>query len=184
MFDEVAPLLDRFGERACVVLDGGEFGQWARAILRLRPPQHLVNEPSGAIGFSVPFALAARLARPEATVIAIAGDGAFGFHAMEIETAARCRLPFLAIVGNDAAWGTERHLQVARYGADRAVATDLTPARYDRLAKALGGYGAHVERQVELGPALERALAAVAAGQPAVVNVQIQSVPSPAGGPP
>jgi acetolactate synthase-1/2/3 large subunit len=64
------------------------------------------------------------------------------------------------------------------------VATDLLPARYDQLATALGGHGEHVERPYELQSALERALAAVAFGKPALVDVRIQSVPSPAGAPP
>jgi acetolactate synthase-1/2/3 large subunit len=185
VFDALAERIDAIGwDRTCLVVDGGEFGQWARARLRGRPPLHLVAEPSGAIGFAVPMALAAKLARPEATVVAIAGDGAFGFSALELETAVRCRVPFLTLVGVDGAWGTERHLQVARYGPDRAVATDLTFARYDLLASGLGAHGEHVDHPAQLRPALERALAAVAAGRPALVDVRIASGPSPAGAPP
>ena len=172
----------RGGQAVCLVVDGGEFGQWARARLRPAAPGDLVNEPSGAIGYALPFAVAARLARPEATTVAIAGDGAFGFYALELETAARCAAPVLAVVGNDAAWGTERHLQTRRYGPGREVATALLPARYDALAAALGGHGEHVEALSALRPALERALAAVAAGRPAVVDVRLRSVPSPAAG--
>jgi acetolactate synthase-1/2/3 large subunit len=176
------------GREACLVIDGGEFGQWGRARLaerlRRKGPRHLVNEPSGAIGYAVPFALAAKLARPQATVVAIAGDGAFGFYAPEIETAARLGLGLVVLVGNDGRWGTEYHLQRARYGEDRVVAMDMLPARYDRLAEALGGVGELVEREDTLGPALERALAAADAGRPAVVNARIRSAPSPAGAPP
>jgi acetolactate synthase-1/2/3 large subunit len=172
----------RRGRDVCLVVDGGEFGQWARARLRPAPPGDLVNEPSGAIGYALPFAVAAALARPAATVVALAGDGAFGFYALELETAARCAAAVLVVVGNDAAWGTERHLQTRRYGPDRAVATDLLPARYDVLATALGGHGEHVEALDAVRPALERALDAVAAGRPAVVDVRLRSVPSPAAG--
>lgn len=172
----------RSAEGVCLVVDGGEFGQWARARLRPAPPRDLVNEPSGAIGYALPFAIAAQLARPAATVIAVAGDGAFGFHALELETAARCGAPVLALIGNDGAWGTERHLQIKRYGPGRAVATDLLPARYDGVAAALGGHGERVEHERELRPALARALAAVANGRPAVVDVRLLSVPSAAAG--
>lgn len=172
----------RGAEGVCLVVDGGEFGQWARARLRPAPPRDLVNEPSGAIGYALPFAVAAKLARPAATVIAVAGDGAFGFHALELETAARCGAPLLVVVGNDGAWGTERHLQIRRYGPGRAIATDLLPARYDGVATALGGHGERVEHESELRPALARALAAVATGRPAVVDVRLRSVPSPASG--
>jgi acetolactate synthase-1/2/3 large subunit len=93
-------------------------------------------------------------------------------------------LPVLVIVGTDGAWGTERHLQASRYGHDRTVATDLSLARYDLLAAGLGGHGEHVERPDQLRPALARALAAVDGGQPALLNVRIQSLSSPAGQPP
>jgi acetolactate synthase-1/2/3 large subunit len=181
--DEIAALVERIGWAGITLtIDGGDFGQWVRARLRPPPARHLVAEPLGSIGFSLPFALAARLARPQPVAVAVAGDGAFGFHALELETAARVRAPFLTIVGNDGAWGTERHLQLNRFG--RAVATDLLPVRYDLLAAALGGYGERVERLDRLGPAFERALAAVRGGRPAVVDVRLRSVPSPSGEPP
>ena len=141
-----------------------------------------MNEPSGAIGYAVPFAIAARLARPQATVVALAGDGALGFHALELETAGRCGAPVLVVVGNDAAWGTERHLQLRRYGPGRDVATALSAARYSAVVAGLGGHGEQVEEGAGLRPALERALAAVAAGRPALVDVRLRSVPSPAAG--
>ena len=182
VLDGLASLVAK--QDVCFVLDGGEFGQWGRARLRPSPPHHLVNEPSGAIGFALPFAIASKLARPDAMVVALTGDGAFGFHAVELETAARLGVPVLVVVGNDAKWGTERHLQHARYGPDRGVATDLLPARYDLLAAALGCHGEYVERQEEIKPAFQRAAAALAGGRPAVVNARIRSVPSPAGAPP
>ena len=175
-------LAPRDPQSLCLVVDGGEFGQWARARLRPAPPRDLVNEPSGAIGYAVPFAIAARLARPQATVVALAGDGALGFHALELETAGRCGAPVLVVVGNDAAWGTERHLQLRRYGPGRDVATALSAARYSAVVAGLGGHGEHVEEGAGLRPALERALAAVAAGRPALVDVRLRSVPSPAAG--
>jgi acetolactate synthase-1/2/3 large subunit len=168
--------------RLCLVLDGGEFGQWARARLRPAAPRDLVNEPSGAIGYALPFAVAAKLARPAATVVALAGDGAFGLYAMELETAVRCGAPVLVVVGNDAAWGTERHLQLRRYGPGRDVATTLSGARYAAVAAGLGAHAERVEDAAGLAPALDRALRALADGRPAVVEVVLRSVPSPASG--
>ena len=74
------------------------------------------------------------------------------------------------MIGNDGAWGEIRIPQVGIYGADGEVATRLAPSRYDRLTEAFGGHGEHVERPGELAPALERALAA---GEPAIVNVML-----------
>jgi acetolactate synthase I/II/III large subunit len=159
---------------ATLVVDGGEFGQWAQAGLEAR--ERLINGPSGSIGSAMPMAIAARLARPEAPVFALLGDGTFGFHALEIDTALRYGLPFVAVVGNDARWNAEHQLQLKHYGAERAVACSLLATRYDRVAEALGGHGEHVERASELTGALERA---VASGKPAVVNVMIDGVAAP-----
>jgi acetolactate synthase I/II/III large subunit len=167
----VQPWLDR---GATLIVDGGEFGQWAQAGLEAR--ERLINGPSGSIGSAMPMAIAARLARPGAPVVALLGDGTFGFHALEIDTALRYGLPFVVVVGNDARWNAEHQLQLKHYGAERTVACSLLPTRYDRVAEALGGHGEHVERAAELPAALERA---VASNKPAVVNVVIDGVAAP-----
>ena len=157
------------------VSDGGEFGQWAQAVVSA--PSRVINGPSGAIGGGVPFALAARTARPGATVFLTIGDGSFGYHAMEIDTAVRCGLPFVAVVGNDAAWNAEYQIQLREYGEDRLYGCELLPTRYDLLAESLGGHGEHVTHASQLRPALQRA---AASGKPACVNVHIQRAAAPA----
>jgi acetolactate synthase-1/2/3 large subunit len=169
----VQRILDRSRD-AVLVADGGEFGQWAQACAAA--PTRLINGPGGSIGSAIPFALAARLARPDATVIAMLGDGTFGFHLAEIDTAARARLPFLAVIGNDACWNAEHQIQLRAYGHDRAHGCELLPTRYDQAVTALGGHGEHVARAADLMPALERALGAK---QPACVNVMIERAPAP-----
>ena len=156
------------------IADGGEFGQWVQA--GISGPLRLVNGPGGAIGAGIPFALGARLAYPGSVIVTHVGDGAFGFHAMEFDTAVRYGLPFVAVVGNDAAWNAERQIQLRDFGEDRVSGTDLLPARYDRMAESLGGYGEHVTSAGELRPAIERA---VASGRPACVNVALARVPAP-----
>ena len=156
------------------VSDGGEFGQWAQAVVAA--PSRVINGPSGAIGGGVPFALGAKAARPGSTVFLATGDGSFGYHAMEIDTAVRCGLPFVAVVGNDAAWNAEYQIQLRDYGEDRLYGCELLPTRYDLLAQALGGHGEHVTHEAQLRPALERA---AASGRPACVNIEIQRAAAP-----
>ncbi len=156
------------------VSDGGEFGQWGQALLSAG--NRVINGPSGSIGGSLPFALAARLAFPNARVLATLGDGTFGFHAMEFDTAVRHNLPLVAVIGNDACWNAENQLQIRLYGADRRIACDLLPTRYDQLAQALGGHGEFVTRAEELPAALQRAFAS---GKPACVNVMTQPIAAP-----
>jgi len=166
-------LVDRSPDTVLVV-DGGEFGQWAQACVGA--PTRIINGVGGSIGSGIPFALAARVARPGAPVVALLGDGTFGFHLAEFDTAVRERLPFVAIVGNDACWNAEHQIQLRTYGRDRAHGCELLPARYDQAVVALGGHGECVTRAAELPAALERA---AASGKPACVNVMIERLPAP-----
>ena len=160
---------------AIFISDGGEFGQWAQACIDA--PTRLINGQGGSIGSAIPFALAAKRARPGATVIALTGDGACGFHLLELETAARAGLPAVIVVGNDACWNAEHQIQLRTYGKARAHGCELAPTRYDRVATALGAHGESVTRAGDLPAALARALVA---GKPALVNVMIQRLAAPA----
>lgn len=159
---------------AVLVIDGGEFGQWAQACVTA--PTRIINGVAGSIGSAIPFALAARIARPAAPVVAMLGDGTFGFHLAEFDTAARERLPFVAVVGNDACWNAEHQIQLRAYGRERAHGCELLPARYDLAVAALGAHGECVTRAADLPAALERA---AASGKPACVNVMIERVAAP-----
>ena len=157
-----------------LVVDGGEFGQWSQACVEA--PCRLINGPAGSIGSAIPFAIAAKRARPNATVIAMLGDGTFGFHMAEFDTALRHGLPFIAVIGNDACWNAEHQIQLNSYGPARAIGCELLPTRYDLAVAGLGGLGELVTRGSDLSAALERALAA---DKPACLNVMVARLPAP-----
>jgi acetolactate synthase-1/2/3 large subunit len=157
-----------------LICDGGEFAQWGQAMLR--NDRRMINGVAGSIGSSLPMAAGARVVERNAPVVAVLGDGTFGFHMSEIETAVRLGLPYVAIVGTDARWNAEYNLQVRDYGPNRTFGCELNPTRYDLVATALGGHGELVETAAALPGAIERSLAS---GKPAVVNVMIESIPSP-----
>ncbi len=156
------------------ISDGGEWGQWAQACITA--PTRIINGPAGSIGTSIPFALAASLARPGARVVTVLGDGTAGFHIMEYDTAVRYDIPFVAVLGNDAAWNAEFQIQLREYGDQRLVGCELLPSRYDRVVEALGGHGEHVTSIGGLTPALERA---GASERPALLNAMIGRDPAP-----
>ena len=159
-----------------IALDGGEFCQWMRLGLAAAPNRVMWNSRFGAIGGSVAEAVGMSVARG-GPALAISGDGALGYHPFEFETAVREHAPVIAIVGNDARWAAEWHMQIERHGAQAGYGTMLTPAAY---ANAMGGLGAlafEVSTSAGLRDALERALAANA---PACINVMTNSVRSPA----
>ncbi|MCZ0811721.1 thiamine pyrophosphate-binding protein [Roseovarius sp. EGI FJ00037] len=171
-----AALAARSPAETVAICDGGEFGQWAQAILR--PDARVINGPSGAIGGGLPYALGARAARPQATIVAMMGDGTVGFHLPEFETAMRESLPFVVVIGNDRRWNAEHQIQLRNYGAERLIGCDLSGARYDLAAAGLGAHGEYVTLPEDLAPALERAFAS---GKPACVNVEITGLPAPSG---
>ena len=158
-----------------LICDGGEFAQWGQSVLPV-VPRRMINGVGGSIGSSLPMACASRVVEPRAPVFVVLGDGTFGFHMAEFETAVRCSLPFVAVVGTDARWNAEYNLQVRDYGPNRTFGCDLLPTRYDLVVAALGGHGELVQSADELPGAIERALAS---GKPACINVMIESIPAP-----
>jgi acetolactate synthase-1/2/3 large subunit len=159
---------------AVLIADGGEIGQWAQACLSA--PHRLINGVGGSIGAALPFALGARFAESEAPVLAVMGDGTFGFHAMELDTAMTHELPFIAVVGNDARWNAEYQIQLREFGANRARGCEMRPLRYDLIASAFGAHGEHVTESTALAPAVERAKSS---GLPAVIDAAIEGLAAP-----
>ena len=158
-----------------VSYDGGDFCHFGRAYSpALSPKTWWYLPPLGMLGQALPTAIAAKAAYPERRVFMFTGDGAFGFNAMEYDTAVRHNLPIIGIMGNDSAWGIDRQIQVEVYG--KPVATDLLPSRYDQVVRGLGGHGELIEHPDELDSAIERA---IRLDRPALLNVRVQNAISP-----
>jgi acetolactate synthase-1/2/3 large subunit len=166
-----------FPREAICILDGGNTNVWAHYLNRTYAPRSFLwAADSGQLGTGLPYAIGAKLARPDLPVYAICGDGAFGLNLQELETAARlnlsqtlCRGPLVVIVANDSQWGMIKGAQMAAYDA-RYIGVDFCDVRYDQVARAMGCYGERVEEPQGIIPALERA---AASGKPAVVDVVI-----------
>lgn len=165
VYGELQRVLDR---DAVLVNDGGDFVSYAGKLLdSYEPGLWLDPGPYGCLGTGLGYALAARVAHPDRQVVALLGDGAFGFGGLDVDSLVRHHLPVVMVVGNNGIWGLEKHPMQMIYGYDAAC--DLQPAtRYDDVVTALGGAGETVERPEDLGPALGRALAS---GVPYLVNV-------------
>jgi acetolactate synthase-1/2/3 large subunit len=159
--------MDARGDDAIVVADGGDFLSFAR--VGLEAPTYLDPGPLGCIGVGTPFGIGAALARPDRTVVVATGDGAFGFNAMEIDTAARHRVPILVVVANNGAWQIEVNDQRQSWG--RVVGTTLQFADHAAMARA---FGFHAERVTDAA-ALPAALARALANRPALVDVVVRT---------
>ena len=128
------------------------------------------HSPAGCLGWGVGAALGAKLARPDRTVIATVGDGAYIF---SVPTAAHmvsatCDLPILIVIFNNGCWGAVRRTTAGLLPKGWAAKmgsfplSDLTPSpAYEKIVEAHGGYGERVERPEQVRPALQRALGAV-----------------------
>lgn len=161
----LAALQEAIGETAIAIIDGGDFLSFAR--VGLSAPMMLDPGPFGCIGVGVPYGIAASLAFPDRPVVVATGDGAFGFNAIEIDTAVRHKAPVLIIVANNGAWQIEVHDQTVTYG--KIVGTKLQSSDYAAMARAFGMHAERVETEDQLRPAIERALAQ----RPALLDVVV-----------
>lgn len=161
-------LMPRLTDDTVVIGDGGDFVSFAgRFIEPARPGRWLDPGPYGCLGTGLGYAMAARVAHPSSPVVLLMGDGAAGFSLMDIDSVVRNDLPVVMVVGNNKSWGLEKHPMQFLYGYD--VVADLRPTHYDEVCTALGGAGETVTRPTDIGPALDRALAA---GVPYLVNIE------------
>lgn len=166
-----AELGKRLKPNDVVIGDGGDFVATAAYVLKLQHPQLWMDPgPLGTLGVGPGYAMAAKLARPDANVVLVYGDGSFGLHGIEFEAMARQDIPVIALIGNDAGWTQIRRGQVEMYGTERAVATALDYTRYEKIVEACGGRGFWVEKLEELGPALDEAFASK---KPTCINVKV-----------
>lgn len=161
----LAALRQRLGPKSIAVLDGGDFLSFAR--VALSAGIMLDPGPFGCIGTGVPYGIGAAIARPDRDVIVATGDGAFGFNAIELDTAVRHGVPVVFVVANNGAWQIEAHDQRTRFGRD--VGTRLRATDYAALASALGLHAERVGRPEDLEGALDRAFAK----RPALVDVLV-----------
>jgi acetolactate synthase-1/2/3 large subunit len=167
LFGEIAKLVD---EETIVSVGGGDVCGWGNLVLPAKGPGQFLSITSsiyGCLGVAVPYAIAAKLAHPEKTVIATTGDGSFGLTCMEMETAVRHDIPIVTVVGNDLGWGMIRR---SVKSTSEAVACELSATRYDLIVEGMGGHGELVEKPEDIRPALQRA---IDSGRPACVNVML-----------
>jgi acetolactate synthase I/II/III large subunit len=154
---------------AIVTTDAGNFGQWPARYLRWHRPGTFLGPTSGAMGYAVPAALAAKLARPSRQVVAFVGDGGFLMTGPEVETAVRVRAPFVSLVYDNGQYGTIRMHQERDYPG-RPVATALGQVDFAEVGRGLGALGLTVRDDGEFPAAFEQALAA---DRPAVVHLRV-----------
>ena len=158
----------RLRGEAIVAADAGNFSFWVGRHLTFESYRSQVMPESGAMGYGLPAALAAKLRHPDRPVLCFIGDGGFQMCAPELATAAQEGLAVVVVVVNNGMYGTIRLFQERRYPG-RVVATALSNPDFVALAQAFGAHAEAVQRTEEFPAALDRALAA---GRAAVLDLR------------
>jgi acetolactate synthase-1/2/3 large subunit len=127
------------------------------------------------LGWGYATALGAQHARPDVPVLSINGDGGFLFTGNELATAVRHRIPLVAIVFADGAFGNVRRIQQERFG-NRLIACDLANPDFVKYAESFGAAGRRARSPADLGVALK---AAFVAREPTLIEVPVGPMPSP-----
>ena len=155
---EVRDLISR---DTILIVDGHEILNFARQSIPIYQAGCSLNAgPHGCMGVGVPFGIGAKAAKPDAPVLVLSGDGAFGWNGMEMDTAIRHQLPIVVVMSNNAGFTSRK--------TGGTVGRELGWQRYDKMVEALGGYGEFVEKPDGIRGAIERAFKS---GKPALVNV-------------
>ncbi len=148
---------DRLPEDAIITNGAGNYSAWLHRYYRYRDFGTQLAPTSGAMGYGVPAAVAAKLARPGQVVVSFAGDGCFQMNCQEIGTAMQYGADIVFIVVNNGIYGTIRMHQEKRF-PERISATDLVNPDFAALCEAYGGKGYRVDKTADFEAAFEAAL--------------------------
>jgi acetolactate synthase-1/2/3 large subunit len=162
-------LRGRLGPDAILTSGAGNFTVWAHRFYVFRRYRTQLAPLSGAMGYGLPAAIAAKLVHPDRDVVCLAGDGDFLMTAQELATARQAGAPVVVVVLDNGMYGTIRMHQERRFPG-RVSGTDLDNPDFVALARAFGAYGERVERTEDVPAALDRALGA---GTAAVLHVPV-----------
>lgn len=152
-----------------IASDAGNFYGWLARYYRFRQARTYLGPASGAMGFGLPSAIGAKVARPGTPVVSLSGDGGFAMTMSELETAVRYGADVVAIVLDNARQGTIRMHQEAQFPG-RVIATELGATDLASVARGLGLGGYLVQDRSDFEPALRSALSS---GRPSVIQVRM-----------
>jgi acetolactate synthase-1/2/3 large subunit len=164
-----AHLQDVLPEDAILTNGAGNFTVWPNKFFRYGPKARLLAPQSGAMGYGVPAAIAAKLADPARTVVCFAGDGDFQMTCQELATAVQVGAQPIILILNNGIYGTIRAHQERNYPA-RVSGTDMYNPDFVALAKAYGFHAERVGSTAEFADAFARARAS---GTGAVLDLAI-----------
>ena len=167
---DVVQHLDKVMPEDTIYTNGaGNFATWLHRFHRYTGLRTQLAPTSGAMGYGVPAAIAAKIAEPDRQVVCFAGDGDFLMTGNELATAVQYNAPAIFLVINNGMYGTIRMHQEKQYPG-RVSGTDLVNPHFAAYARSFGAVGEIVEDTAQFAPALERSMAS---GKPAVIELRL-----------
>jgi len=158
------------GPDAIIVTEVGQHQMWATQFIDIEKPRHFISSGGlGTMGFGLGASIGAKIGRPDARVINIAGDGCFRMNNIELATAAENNVPIIEVIINNHALGMVRQWQTMFY-AGRHASTTLPRADFCALARAHGIKAINVTRPEEVDAAI---LEALSLNEPVVINAEV-----------
>ena len=155
----IMQLRARLPDDACIVNDSGAFAGWLHRHFAFRAPRSQFAACLGAMGYGLPGAIGAQLARPDTPVVALMGDGGFLMTGQEIVTGVQQKLPFTVLLFDNGMYGSIATHQYRRGGREAMYGTVMNSPDFAGLARAYGAAAWCVERTADFSDALEAALA-------------------------
>jgi acetolactate synthase I/II/III large subunit len=162
-------LSEHLPDDAIMCNGAGNYTVWVHRFFRYKQPRTELAPVSGAMGYGVPAAIAAKLRFPDRAVVALAGDGCFLMYPQELATAMQHNAHVVILVVNNGTYGTIRMHQERRYPG-RVMATDLVNPDMVALAHSFGAFAERVETTAGFAQAFERARVA---GRPALLDLRV-----------
>ncbi len=165
-------IMDTIKRDSIVAVGSGRHSHYGSNIMRYEPRTFLKSVSFGAMGFTFPAAMGAKVACPEKQVLALCGDSDFMMVVQDLETAVREEIGVVAVIFNDCSYSAQKSLQKRKYGK-RYIGTDVSNPDFVKLAESFGAVGARVDDEKDVAPALEKLLSS---GTPSVLEAVITSI--------
>lgn len=174
-------LTDFMDPEDIICTDGGDITAFLLThidFVKPRAPRTYLNSVGfGHLGVGIPYAIGAKLAKPQARVFCLSGDGSVLFNIQELYTASTYKIPFVVIVADNCSWGMIKNNEQSIWRKRMPFCVDLPESNFVKIAEGFGCYGERVDEPSQIKPALQRA---VDSNKPALIHVPIKSV-SPEG---
>jgi len=140
-----------------------------------KPRTFITPGYQGTLGWGLATALGAKVAKPDAPVVAVSGDGGFMFNVQELATAVQHRIPVVVVLMNDGAFGNVLRTQTEDFG-NRRIASNLLNPDFVKLAESFGALGLRAKTPSDLKTSLQQAFRS---GLPTVIEIPVGPMPSP-----